>query len=49
MCYIYMPDYPGYLRSSKGCAACSLCAICLSDGPIPDFEGFAIAGIAGLF
>nr|WP_295972976.1 subtilosin A family bacteriocin [uncultured Bacillus sp.] len=32
--------------ANKGCAACSIGALCLVDGPIPDFE---VAGITGTF
>lgn len=32
--------------NNKYCASCSVGALCLLDGPIPDFE---VAGIAGLF
>ncbi|WP_286010105.1 subtilosin A family bacteriocin [Clostridium sp. Marseille-Q2269] len=31
---------------NKYCASCSIGAICLADGPVPDFE---VAGIAALY
>lgn len=31
---------------NKYCSACSAGALCLADGPIPDFE---VAAVAGLF
>ncbi|WFR60267.1 subtilosin A family bacteriocin [Anaerocolumna sp. AGMB13025] len=33
---------------NKYCAACSIGAACLVDGPIPDFEVAAIAGLFGI-
>lgn len=37
------------LVNAKYCAACAAGAICLIDGPIPDFEIAAIAGVFGIF
>lgn len=34
--------------NNKFCAACSIGAACLADGPIPDFEVAAIAGLFGI-
>lgn len=34
------------IAENKGCATCSIGAVCLVDGPIPDFE---IGGVTGLF
>lgn len=34
--------------NNKYCAACSVGAACLADGPIPDFEVAAIAGLFGI-
>lgn len=31
---------------NKGCSACAVGALCLADGPIPDFE---IAGVSAVF
>ncbi|QYY44431.1 subtilosin A family bacteriocin [Aneurinibacillus thermoaerophilus] len=31
------------------CAICGGCAACLADGPIPDFEGFGVSIVAGIF
>ncbi len=36
-------------KAANPCAACSICAACLVDGPIPDFEGIAIEGLLGLW
>lgn len=39
------------IAAANGCSACSscaACAACLADGPIPDLEGAALAGISGL-
>ena len=33
---------------APSCASCSICALCLADGPIPDFEGAGLAGLFGL-
>lgn len=33
---------------NKYCSACAAGAICLADGPVPDFEVAAIAGLFGL-
>lgn len=32
--------------NNKGCSVCSIGAICLADGPVPDFE---IAGVTAVF
>ncbi|MBE3570411.1 MAG: subtilosin A family bacteriocin [Bacillales bacterium] len=32
----------------QGCSACSIGALCLADGPVPDFEVAAISGTFGL-
>ena len=32
--------------NNKGCSVCAIGAICLADGPIPDFE---IAGVSAVF
>jgi hypothetical protein len=34
--------------NNKYCGACSVGAVCLADGPIPDFEIAAIAGLFGI-
>ncbi|MCP1182727.1 MAG: subtilosin A family bacteriocin [Paenibacillus sp.] len=34
--------------ANKGCAACSIGAACLIDGPLPDFEILGITGTFGL-
>lgn len=31
---------------NKGCSACAIGAMCLADGPIPDFE---IAGVLAIY
>lgn len=33
---------------NKYCSACSAGALCLADGPIPDFEVAAVAGLFGI-
>jgi len=35
--------------NNKYCASCSIAALCLLDGPIPDFEAAALSGLFGLF
>jgi subtilosin-A len=32
--------------NNKGCSVCAIGAVCLADGPIPDFE---IAGVSAVF
>ncbi|MEX2803795.1 subtilosin A family bacteriocin [Streptococcus sp. H31] len=32
--------------NNKGCSVCAIGAICLADGPVPDFE---VAGISAVF
>ncbi|MGN0145485.1 MAG: subtilosin A family bacteriocin [Clostridium sp.] len=39
----------GVVRNAKGCAACSVGAACLADGPIPDFEVAGLLGLYGIF
>ena len=34
--------------SCSGCAGCAGCSACLVDGPVPDFEFFALTGITGI-
>lgn len=34
--------------NNKYCSACSIGAACLADGPFPDFEVAAIAGLFGV-
>ncbi|KOS66795.1 serine protease [Lysinibacillus contaminans] len=36
----------GLVVANKGCSACSIGAICLITGPVPDFE---VASISGIF
>ncbi|AKP46487.1 MULTISPECIES: subtilosin A family bacteriocin [Bacillus] len=38
----------GVIVENKGCSACSIGALCLADGPVPDFEVAAISGTFGL-
>lgn len=32
--------------NNKGCSVCAVGAVCLADGPVPDFE---IAGVSAVF
>lgn len=42
------PHYVVQAPNGKGCAACSICAICLADGPVPDFEapGYTVSSVS---
>ena len=37
---------PAKSVENKGCHACAIGAVCLADGPVPDFE---VAAVYGLF
>ena len=39
---------PAKMNRGNACAACAGAALCLADGPIPDFEAGAIAGVWGM-
>ena len=34
---------------NKGCSVCAIGAVCLADGPIPDFEICGVSGIFGIW
>ena len=40
---------PAKSVENKGCKSCYLSALCLSDGPVPDFEIAAVSAVFGIW